>query len=113
MQGELDKWQRFEKVLGREAILRLLTLEGATSSTDRWWGNGGWARLVREVFPNARLTSPEVFPEESSELEALLVRIIERPEDVSEDVMFAMIDAYPGPSLRAGTATAAGPLQNF
>ena len=110
VQAELTNWQRFEATLGAEAILRLLTLEGTNSSTYRWWGNGGWAKLVREVFPNARLRRPQVFPEDPVGIEGLIQQLIERPEDVSEEIMEAMIDANPGPCLRYGSSRAAQPI---
>ena len=84
----LHQWRRVDAdVLGPDATLRLLTVGGATSYTDRWWGQGRWNAMVRAVVTEAvaaGLALPAPYDKQGPDA---LCRNLVDPDQVSDAVL--------------------------
>jgi hypothetical protein len=103
--AKLDRWMHIEQLAGPEATLRLVSVMGSTSATERWWGNGWWRDYSRSVLQQIRHTAPDAAPATSSEFDWLDLEadLREQPEDVPDDVFGYLIDPPGGQGLRRAT----------
>lgn len=87
------KWRRFEEdLLGPDAMLRLLTVAGSTSSTRHWWGQGRWAAICKAIVTDAAAAGVALpAPYDAAGAEAFL-RDLQEPGAISDKALAWLID---------------------
>jgi hypothetical protein len=97
---QVRSWRRIEEELvGPEATLRLLTVGGSTSYTRRWWGQGRWPAICRQVVTEAQQAGvplPSPYDQHGS---TALLHDLASPDLLSDDVLGWLIDM---PSTNTG-----------
>lgn len=93
----LRQWREIEEnVLGPEATMRLLSMGGATGTTDRWWGQGRWTALCTAVVGgaiDADMPLPSPYHYRGS---AQLIDDLSDPDLLDDNVLEWMIDLPAG-----------------
>lgn len=100
----LAPFQRAQDQLGPQAMLRLLSILGSSTYTERWWGNGWWPDLCDQVIAGfTERDAPLPKPYDRRGADALRSDLIDHPELLPDDVLKACrIGASPKGDLGLG-----------
>jgi hypothetical protein len=101
---ELTHWQHVQSVVGPRATVRLLSVMGSSDYTKRWWGNSWWPTFSSQVFEHVEDSFPQLLPEPEHEFSSIDLRsdVVHQPDELSDDVLAALIDPPDGKGLRHG-----------
>ncbi|WP_246039631.1 hypothetical protein [Glycomyces buryatensis] len=96
VRDQVRSWRRLdEEVLGPEATMRLFSVGGATSYSDRWWGQGRWTGICRRVILDAQTAGiplPSPFDEQGAES---FIDAAADPDNLTDAVLDWLIEVPP------------------